>query len=70
MGFIGNISLEIYLLHVLLLNYWKEYMYDLTLCHTTFSFILFMIIVVLCSYIISLIVCPITKYLRNIQYAK
>lgn len=70
LGFIGNISLEIYLLHVLLLNYWKEYMYDLNLCHTTFSFILFMIIVVLCSYIISLIVCPITKYLRNIQYAK
>ena len=67
-SFVGSLSLEIYLLHVLLLNYWKKYLFDLTISYTTMSFIFFFILVLLCSYLLSFIINPLSKYIK--QYAQ
>lgn len=67
-AFVGKLSLEVYLVHVLLLNYWKKYLYDWTLSNLTISFIAFFLLVLLCSFVLSNIISPISKYVC--KYAK
>ena len=62
---VGSLSLEIYLIHVLLMNYWKKYLFDWTISYTTMSFIFFFILVLLCSYLLSFIMKPISKYIKK-----
>lgn len=69
-GIIGNISLEVYLMHVLLLNYWRKYAFEWTLSNTTLSFLSFLLLVVICSYTLSLITNPISRYIRYLENEK
>lgn len=64
-SFVGSLSLEMYLIHVLLLNYWKRYLFDWTISYTTMSFIFFFILVLLCSYLLSFIINPLSKYIKK-----